>query len=216
MTRRTERQEALRDFDAAYWARGLRIAGMDEAGRGALAGPVVAACVIMPDAPILKGVDDSKKLTPGQRAELYNKILETALFIGVGSSNVREIAELNIRSAALLAMKRAAEGLECDLLLTDGLDKPDVQPPCEAVAHGDERSYSIAAASIVAKVTRDRFMEALDGRLPGYGFAQHKGYGTDAHYKAILLNGASEEHRALFLRSMDARYPAWNQNAVSP
>lgn len=210
-----DRIRLLREFDERYWSRALRIAGMDEAGRGALAGPVVAACVVMPREPYIDGIDDSKKLTPQTRSRLYDGIISTALFVGTGAADVHEIERLNILGATRLAMARAAAGLECDILLIDGVDMPDIPLPRKGVPHGDAESYSIAAASIVAKVTRDRHMDALDCALPGYGFAKHKGYGTDGHYRAIINNGASREHRALFLRSMSTRFPEWDGRSAA-
>jgi len=189
------RRTALIEYDAGY--RDIRIAGMDEAGRGALAGPVVAACVGIP--PVVPGVDDSKKLTPERRARLYDAILREAWFVGVGMADVDEIESLNILGATRLAMSRAAQGLACHLLLVDALESLAVSVKQIGIPHGDATSYAIAAASIVAKVTRDRLMIALDDTAPGYGFARHKGYGTQAHYEALQRLGPSAFHRPSFL-----------------
>ncbi|MDR0396322.1 MAG: ribonuclease HII [Oscillospiraceae bacterium] len=204
------RRAALAAHDAAYWDRGLRISGIDEAGCGALAGPVIAACVGMPSSPIIDGVDDSKKLSPAQRERLYDRILESAWFAGIGMSDVEEIESINILNAAKLAMARAAEGLNasdesrCDVALVDARN-PRLRVRLESIVHGDAVSYSIAAASIIAKVTRDRIMAALDKEFPGYGFANHKGYGTAAHYETILTFGPSKIHRASFLKKLDGK-----------
>ncbi|GHU66292.1 ribonuclease HII [Clostridia bacterium] len=204
------RRDALITFDSEFWNKGLSIVGTDEAGCGALAGPVIAACVGMPPSPIIAGIDDSKKLSPIQRDKLFDKIVGSAWFVGIGMADVDEIESINILNAAKLAMTRAAEGLnessesKCNLLLVDARVLP---LPIEQmnIVHGDAVSYSIAAASIVAKVTRDRLMTALDETFPDYGFAKHKGYGTGAHYETILRFGPSKIHRMSFLRNLDQK-----------
>ncbi|GHU71556.1 ribonuclease HII [Clostridia bacterium] len=206
--RSDERRGALVAYDSLYWTQGLRVAGMDEAGCGALAGPVIAACVGMQPGSAIPGVDDSKKLSPAQRANVYDKIVESAWFIGIGSASVEEIESLNILNATRLAMVRAAQGLESDLLLVDS--RQDLPIACAqlGITHGDATSYSIAAASIVAKVTRDRLMESLDADFAEYGFAKHKGYGTAAHYETILRFGPSILHRPSFLRNLSEKVRA--------
>ncbi len=185
------------------WALGYRcIAGLDEAGRGPWAGPVVAAAVVLPhdreDLPdLLAGVNDSKRLTPRQREVLFDRVYEVAVGVGVGEASPEEIDELGIVPATRLAMRRALAALPTrpDYLLLDHITLPDVNLPQESFVRGDARVLSIAAASIVAKVTRDRIMVALDAAYPGYGFAAHKGYGTAAHREALHRLGPSPVHR---------------------
>ncbi len=191
--------------EEALWRRGFTyIAGVDEAGRGAWAGPVIASAVILPPTPqlpaSLQGLRDSKQLPPQQRERLYASLRTWALGIGIGRAESHEIDALGIAAATRLAMQRAVAQLQppADGLLLDYVNLPDVHLPQWAIVHGDALSYSIAAASVVAKVTRDGLMRALDGRLPGYGFAQHKGYGTPAHRAALLRLGLSEQHRRTF------------------
>lgn len=183
--------------------RGVRhAAGVDEAGRGALAGPVIAAAVILPDDALIPGLDDSKRLNPAKRDALYDEITALATAVGVGCSAAFMIDTVNIRRANLLAMKDAVEALSPvpGHLLIDGIDTIDWQGPQTTVVGGDARSLSIAAASIVAKVTRDRIMIACDPDYPEYGFARHKGYGTAAHLAALEIHGPSDMHRRSFLR----------------
>jgi ribonuclease HII len=183
------------------WNRGCtHVAGIDEAGRGALAGPVVAAAVILPPGLTIQGVDDSKRLTRELRETLFEKILRVSLGIGVGYVDARVIDCVNIRQGTLLAMQAAVQHLpwKPDVLLTDGRDRAPVSQPQRVFVRGDQMVGSIAAASIVAKVSRDRLMESLDGQFPGYGLAQHKGYGTAAHLRAIQQLGPSPMHRVTF------------------
>ena len=177
-------------------------AGIDEAGRGALAGPVVAAAVILPDDAVIPGLDDSKRLTPTKRDALFDEITDMATTLGVGSSDAAVIDTMNIRRANLLAMKEAVEALAPSPghLLIDGIDTIDWPGPQTPVIGGDARSLSIAAASIIAKVTRDRIMIACDPDYPEYGFARHKGYGTAVHLAALDIHGPSAIHRRSFLR----------------
>ncbi|MEB3223162.1 MAG: ribonuclease HII [Candidatus Sericytochromatia bacterium] len=179
------------------------VAGVDEAGRGPLAGPVVAACVRLPvRAPrALAGLDDSKRLSPRARDRYFDLVHEVALAVGVGVATPAEIDALNILQATFEAMRRAVAACEgAGHLLIDG---PHVIPGLtqgqQAIVGGDGLSWSIAAASVVAKVTRDRLMVALDAACPGYGFARHKGYGTPAHYEALRELDLSEHHRRSFL-----------------
>ena len=181
--------------------RGFRaIAGVDEAGRGPLAGPVVSAAVILPRDLTDPGITDSKKLSPAKRDRLFPIILERALAVGIGMAGPDEIDAMNILQASLLSMKRAVEALPLtpDCLLIDGLFTIDAPMAQEALVKGDSRSISIAAASIVAKVTRDRLMADLHQTYPGYGFDRHKGYPTKAHKQALERLGPSPVHRLSF------------------
>jgi ribonuclease HII len=177
-----------------------KIAGVDEAGRAPLAGPVIAAAVILPDRPRIRGLADSKQLTEKQREELFDKILSRCITYGVGRGEVEEIDTLNIHHANLLAMKRAVEALSVtpDVVWIDGIHCPKLIMPARAIVHGDQLVHFISAASIIAKVTRDREMVANDEKYPGYGFAQHKGYGTPRHFAALKELGPSPIHRRSF------------------
>ena len=178
------------------------ICGVDEAGRGPLAGPVCAAAVILPDHLELPGLNDSKKLSDKKRRELFPLIKEQAIAYGIGLASEQEIDEINILQATYLAMERAIAQLEgkADLALIDGNRAKDFGLPVKTVVKGDSLSASIAAASILAKVTRDDIMEAYAEEYPGYGFEIHKGYGTKAHYAALTEKGASPIHRMTFLK----------------
>lgn len=200
--RRQARLDCLLQVDQPLWQQGLRIAGIDEVGRGPLAGCVLCACVIMPPDPLLEWVDDSKKLSEKRREQVFEQIRELALFIGIGRAEPEEIDRINILNATRLAMMRAAEGAQADLYLVDAMEGLKLDAPQRSLLHGDASSYSIAAASIVAKVTRDREMRLMDALHPGYGFASHKGYGTAAHIKALRELGPSPLHRASFLKNM--------------
>lgn len=180
------------------------LCGVDEAGRGPLAGPVCAAAVMLPRGLVIEGLDDSKKLTEKQRERLYTEITQKALSWAVAFADVEEIEEMNILGATYLAMNRALSGLEDkpELALIDGNRAKGVECNTLCVVGGDGRCADIAAASVVAKVTRDRLMCELDERYPGYGFAKHKGYGTKAHYAAIRELGPCPAHRPSFLRKM--------------
>ena len=182
----------------AYGAQ--RIAGIDEAGRGPLAGPVVAAAVILPLGGDFTGIDDSKRLSPGKRERLFEEIHAQALGVGVGIVGPDEIDALNIRKAALLAMKKAVQALPetPDFCLVDGRDEIPVAIPQSPVIKGDQKSLSIAAASIIAKVTRDRIMLDYHDQYPGYGFDRNMGYGTRQHREALKRLGPSPIHRRSF------------------
>ena len=177
-----------------------QIAGIDEAGRGALAGPVIAAAVILPINCSIDGLKDSKQLTPKQRDRLSDEIYSVAVSVAIGSVDNHLVDELNVLEATLLAMRQAIEKLtlQPDYLLVDGINFPVTDIQGEAIKKGDSRSYSIAAASIIAKTTRDRRMIALDHTYPDYGFSQHKGYPTSQHRQAIAQFGASDIHRHTF------------------
>jgi ribonuclease HII len=176
------------------------VAGVDEAGRGPLAGPVVAAAVILDDTKRIRGLADSKVLTPLQRDKLFDTIREKALCCGVGTASVEEIDELNILHATMLAMKRAVEGLRLKpaKVLVDGNRLPKLEVLCEAIVDGDAKIKSISAASIIAKVTRDRMLVELHEQFPQYGFAAHKGYSTPEHLEALRVHGPCIHHRRHF------------------
>lgn len=180
------------------------ICGVDEAGRGPLAGPVCAAAVILPEDIEIAGLNDSKKLTEKKREELYSVITEKAIAYSVAFADVCEIEKYNILGATFIAMNRAIEGLStpADYALIDGNRVPkDIKIDCETIIKGDSKSASIAAASILAKVTRDRLMLEYDKELPQYAFSKHKGYGTKLHYEMIEKYGMSIYHRPSFLKS---------------
>ena len=190
------------EFEQLYRSQGFKaICGVDEAGRGPLAGPVFAAAVILPEDLIIEDVNDSKKLTEKKREKLFDIIKEKALAYCVASASVEEIEELNILQADMLAMKRAVEGLsvKADFAMIDGNKAPELEIPAVPIVKGDAKSESIAAASILAKVSRDRLMLELAEKYPEYGFEKHKGYGTNAHREAILKYGPCEIHRMSFL-----------------
>ena len=184
------------------------ICGVDEAGRGPLAGPVCAAAVILPTDLDIPGLNDSKKLTEKKRDELYDIITAQAVAYGIAMVSEEEIDEINILQATFLAMKRAVESLAVkpDFVLIDGNREPDLgELPLKTIVKGDSRSANIAAASILAKVTRDRYMTELDAVYPQYGFAVHKGYGTKKHYAALEAFDACPAHRKTFLRTFYER-----------
>ncbi len=185
-----------RAFNLGY----KHVAGVDEAGRGALAGPVVAAAVIFPQKIEIPGVNDSKKLTPLKRQALFDIIIEKSLAVGIGIGEHPLIDEKNVLQATLISMKNAVLGLSIqpDYILVDGNCAVPVNIPQKAIVKGDASSISIAAASIIAKVTRDRFMVKYDEVYPGYGFADHKGYGCVAHLAAIAEMGPCDIHRKTF------------------
>lgn len=186
-------------------ARGYRmVCGVDEAGRGPLAGPVCAAAVILPAELPFDGLNDSKKLSDKKRRELYPLIKQYAVAFSVVLVDEKEIDQINILQATLQAMRRAVDGLsqKPDYVLVDGNKLPELDMEAEAVVHGDSLSASIAAASILAKVTRDDYMLQMDMKYPEYGFAVHKGYGTKAHYAALNEYGPCPIHRLTFLRKL--------------
>lgn len=197
----------LAEFDNEIRTRFPIIAGVDEAGRGPLAGDVYAAAVILPSDLIIEGINDSKKLSPKKREKLYDEIIEKAEAYCIASASVEEIEELNILNADMLAMKRAVEGLKrnVDIVLVDGNKAPDVAFKTCTVIKGDASSQSIAAASILAKVARDRYMLELDKQYPEYQFSKHKGYGTKLHYEMIKKYGISKVHRPSFLKNLNEK-----------
>lgn len=180
------------------------ICGVDEAGRGPLAGPVCAASVILTVDTEIEGLNDSKKLTEKRREVLFDIIKEKAVAYSVAFATVDEIEKFNILNATFLAMKRAVEGLQlsADFAIIDGNRLPELSIPAKAVVKGDMKSMSVAAASVLAKVTRDRLLLEYDKKYPEYGFAAHKGYGTKAHYEAINKYGVTEIHRKSFLKGV--------------
>ncbi len=194
------------EYEISAYNKGFRtVCGVDEAGRGPLAGPVCAAAVILPEGLIIEGLNDSKKLTEKKREQLFPIIKEKAIAYSVAFATVEEIEEHNILGATFIAMNRAIEGLslKADYALIDGNRLPkDIKIPAETVVKGDFKSCSIAAASILAKVTRDRLMLEYDKKYPQYSFAAHKGYGTKAHYEAIKEYGICEIHRPSFLKNV--------------
>jgi ribonuclease HII len=188
-------------FESAAWRRGVtRLAGVDEAGRGPLAGPVVAAAVVLSPGTRIAGVDDSKRLLAEERERLFEIIRARALAVGVAVVDHLTIDRINILQATRLAMAQALTGLamELELVLTDFVEVPGLRCPQRNLVDGDRRSASIAAASIVAKVTRDRIMEAADRDFPLYGFARHKGYATPEHRDALERHGPCSLHRQSF------------------
>lgn len=200
-----ERLNKLWEIEKNYFDLGYNlVAGLDEAGRGPLAGPIVAAAVILPKEELIIGVNDSKKLSEKKRDELYKKIQDTALAIGVGIVNNRKIDEINIFNATKLAMKRAINSLKIkpEFLLIDALDITDINIEQESIVKGDSRSISIASASIIAKVTRDNMVKSYDKEYPQYNFSKHKGYGTKEHYEAIRKHGITPLHRKSFLKNI--------------
>ena len=197
------------EIENSYRSEDARIlCGCDEAGRGPLAGPVYAAAVILPRSFSLEGLNDSKKLTAKQRDILFDRICEEADGWCVARAEVEEIESMNILNAALLAMRRAIDGLpnKPDAALIDGNVSRGFRIPAFAVIHGDAVCPSISAASILAKVSRDRYCEEMDRMYPEYGFSGHKGYGTKAHYAALEAYGPCPEHRISFLRSFYERH----------
>ena len=181
------------------------VCGVDEAGRGPLCGPVFAAACILPDGLFIEGLNDSKKLTEKKREKLFDIIKAEAVAYSIASANVEEINELNILEADLLAMRRAIDGLsvKADFAIIDGNIARDFQVPAAAIVKGDAKSMSIAAASVLAKVARDRICSELDAEYPQYGIAKHKGYGTKAHIDALREFGPSPIHRKKFIRFLD-------------
>ncbi len=200
-----ERVKAMWEIENAYYSDGIMsIAGVDEAGRGPLAGPVYAAAVILKPNTIIKGINDSKKLSEKRREELFEEITEKAVAYNIFSIDEKRIDEINILNATYEAMNGAVNGLSIkpDFVLIDGNRISGMKLPHETVVKGDAKSVSIAAASILAKVSRDRFIYKMAQKYPQYGFEKHKGYGTKAHNEAILEYGPCEIHRKTFLKKL--------------
>ena len=191
------------DIRAQYGA----VCGIDEAGRGPLAGDVYAAAVIFDEGTVIEGINDSKKLTEKKRELLFDEICEKAKAYCIATASIAEIEEINILNAAMLAMKRAYEGLgmKSDMILVDGNKLPPIDGNVRTVVKGDATSASIAAASILAKVARDRYMDELAAQYPEYGFEKHKGYGTKAHYEAVDRYGLCPVHRPSFFKKYYAQ-----------
>lgn len=199
MINREERVRELMKFDRRYRSGCCVIAGMDEVGRGPLAGNVVTACVVMPEEPAILWVDDSKKISETRREKVFDEILKHALYIGIGEVTPEEIDRINILEATRKAMREAAAQVPADVFLIDAVTKLGLNGQEIAVIKGDASSYSIAAASIVAKVTRDRQMIEMDRLYPEYGFARNKGYGTKEHIEALKRIGPCPIHRRSFI-----------------
>ncbi|MBQ3072215.1 MAG: ribonuclease HII [Oscillospiraceae bacterium] len=201
-------EKDLWKIERSFFDTGVRtICGVDEAGRGPLAGPVCAAAVILPSGLVIDGLDDSKKLTEAKREALFPVICEQALAYGIGFADEKEIDEINILQATFAAMRRAIAQLsrKPELALVDGNRAADFGLPVQTVVKGDSLSANIAAASVLAKVTRDRYMKELAVQYPEYGFEVHKGYGTKRHYEALREHGPCPAHRRTFLRSFYGR-----------
>lgn len=191
------------EYENIAYADGFQIVcGIDEAGRGPLAGPVYAAAVILPEGHIIEGVNDSKKLSEKKRDELFDKVIDECLAYSVGIATEKEIDEINILQATFLAMRRAVDGLNIkpDIALVDGNKTPGLAIEQRAIIKGDGKSANIAAASIIAKVSRDRYMLEMAEKYPQYQFEKHKGYGTKLHYEMLEKYGISPIHRLTFLK----------------
>ena len=198
-----QRMENLKFFERKYGDVFHVICGIDEAGRGPLAGPVVAGAVVFPADTDITGINDSKKLTEKKREELYDLIMKKAVSVGIGMASPQRIDEINILQATYEAMREAISKLSVtpDLLLNDAVTIPELPMKQVAIVKGDAKSVSIGAASIIAKVTRDRLMYEYDKVMPEYGFAKHKGYGTKEHIEAIKKYGPSPIHRTTFIKN---------------
>lgn len=215
LEKQRQRLIEMKAFENELYAEGIRyIAGVDEVGRGPLAGPVVAACVVLPEDFDVLGVDDSKKLSEKKRDELYDIILEQALCYGIGIVDNEVIDEINILQATKLAMRQAVKkadeqlaqhikGAKIEHVLFDAMEIKEVEKPQQKIIKGDAKSISIAAASIIAKVTRDKMMVELSEIYPYYAFERNKGYGTKAHYEGISEHGITPIHRKTFLKKIN-------------
>lgn len=199
------RQQAMWEYEKKAYSNGYSlVAGVDEAGRGPLAGPVFAACVILPKDCIIDGINDSKKLSEKKRELLFDEICQKAIIYSIASVDEKKIDEVNILNATHIAMNKAVEGMKIppDYVLIDGNSIKNMKTPHETIVKGDQKSISIAAASILAKVSRDRYILKLSEKYPQYGFEKHKGYGTKLHTDAILKYGPSPIHRKTFLKKL--------------
>ncbi len=197
----------LAEFDSQYRENSRLVCGCDEAGRGPLAGDVFAAAVVFDEGTVIEGINDSKKLSEKKREKLFDEIKEKALCWSIKTASIREIEKLNILNCAMLAMKRAVEDLPVkpDICLIDGNKTPELDVRSQAVVGGDAKSQSIAAASILAKVARDRYMLEMAEKYPQWQFEKHKGYGTKLHYEMIDKYGESPIHRPSFLKKYYAK-----------
>ena len=198
------RRQAMLDFDTVFRAEHGVFCGIDEAGRGPLAGDVYAAAVILPENCDIQGLDDSKKISESRREKLFDEIQKKAVCWYIATASIAEIEKYNILKAALLAMKRAAEGLsqQPEYALVDGNKLPELSDSAETLVKGDAKSASVAAASVLAKVARDRYMTEQAKLYPQYAFEKHKGYGTEEHRKRLLQYGACPIHRPSFLKKI--------------
>lgn len=205
MARRNEEERLfeLTKIEREYWTKGILPAGMDEVGRGPLAGPVVTACIILPPEPLIKYVNDSKKVSQGRREKLYPEIKATAIACATGWKNPSDIDELNILNATRRAFEEAFRAMEQkpQVVLMDAMTGVDMDAEQHSFIHGDALSYLIAAASIIAKVERDSYMEEMDAVYPQYGFARNKGYGTAEHIAALKKYGPCPIHRRSFIKN---------------
>ena len=197
-----EKLHRLTEIERALWAEGRAVAGIDEVGRGPLAGPVVTACVCIPPEKLIAGVDDSKKLSEKRREALFPLLMEAADYAETCFIAPEVIDEINILNATKRAMETCAAGFSGSLILVDAVEGLRLPCPARALVHGDALSYMIGAASIVAKVTRDRYMVELDALYPMYGFARNKGYGTAEHIAALKRYGPCPAHRRSFIRGI--------------
>lgn len=211
-----EKLQTMKDFEKTFYDQGATyIAGVDEVGRGPLAGPVVTACVVLPRDFSILGVDDSKKLSEKKREQLFDEIKESAIAYGIGMEDNNVIDKINILQATKSAMVKAVSqanemlkgkhGKEIDHILFDAITIEAIDTPQTSIIKGDSKSISIAAASILAKVTRDRMMVEYDKQYPGYAFESNKGYGTKAHYEGIEQNGVTPIHRLTFLKNFNLK-----------
>lgn len=194
-----EKLARMTEIERPLWAAGYVVAGMDEVGRGPLAGPVVTACVAIASDKLIPGVDDSKKLSEKKREALYDRILDAASYVRVARLEAPEIDRINILQATRACMETCAKEGEGLFFLVDALENLRLPGPSRALVHGDAQSFMIAAASIVAKVVRDRFMVEMDAAYPQYGFARNKGYGTAEHIEALRAFGPCPLHRRSFI-----------------
>lgn len=201
MIDRKQRAHDLMQYDMQYRTGEIILAGMDEVGRGPLAGNVVTACVVMPENPVISWIDDSKKLSETRREKVYDDITASALYIGIGEVSPEEIDEINILQATKKAMRMAAEQVPADIFLIDAVTDLGLKGKEIPLIKGDATSYSIAAASIIAKVVRDRQMAEVDKLYPWYGFSRNKGYGTKEHIEALKKYGPCPIHRRSFIRN---------------
>ena len=204
MPRETDQQrlERMIEYETPLWAQGLQVAGIDEVGRGPLARPVVTACVIVPKDRLVPGVNDSKKVAEKKRERLCDELLAVAAYARTGWRSPQGIDEINILNATKQAMEEAAAGAVGAHFLIDAVTGLALPGEATSIVHGDALSYMIAAASIVAKVTRDRYMIELDAKYPEYGFARNKGYGTAEHIAALKKYGPCPEHRRSFIQGI--------------